>query len=1002
MKRKQIIIGVILIYNILGAQNKSEATLLNIKSPQALDFERYGNIPVNLNTGSVDVALPLFSHALPDNNEFSISLNYNSSGFIPAKKNNYVGYNWLLNFGGSVTRQVNGVADDRVGDNITHGFLYTVRNASNSNLNIYNGAYPRLNGTSDNLIVNNVQAELKPDKFSFNFFGNSGYFYIGNDGKPVISSNDSNLKISLDEVSLQSNWNCTPDFSKIVITDGKGTKYLFGGQHENLEVNYGLGSQGGVNTEQNTNFYINSWNLYEVQYTNGEKLEIKNKKLGFIGMGNTFCKSINSLPNKTHFKTFQFLFDVNVHYSQTNSLQSYTLNGNLISEGGSSSNYQQPVRTFSSVKKVIPEQIIFNGKFIIDFKYTTVAFAAPEFDMYLLDEVNINYPNNTPNSTPNNIKKFTFNYLSSGSYRFLSGIQDQSGKKYSLDYYNLNNLPSPNTLGVDFWGYWNGKNETTNKLIPSYQLNTDTGDLQIIGDTRNPNLSLYNVSLLKMLTYPTGGYTIFEYEPNSYGKKVVRDYSGSFFKTLRNENGYVGGARISKLSNFDGQNTTVKEYKYITNYAEPNQGGSSGVLNNEYRMVDYLKAQTWVGNTIFQSNTLLEYANNISINSLSSYNISYSEISELENGKLYKKYHFTDYNTNPDVLSYRTEKIPAISDNVTPLLYSKNFFIQYVNKDNERGRLLKTYDYSEGAKIRETTNQYTSLSSNPLLVNNYVSTVGGAVSWYHYSKIYCTPYLLESSTTKEYFSNKEIKNTVTNTYGTTNHYQLKTQNRLLPDESLSLTTYQYAYDKGNQKLINANVVEIPLETSVIQKKNLNDSGSIVSKTETKYDDPATLFPTSILSYELQNPLVGTTEVSYDKYDSNGNLVQYTTKDGIPVSIIWGYTQSQPIARIMGAKLSDINQSLIDSIVNASNTDASAERNNDETDLLNAFKNFRDNLLAYQITTYTYDPLIGVRSITPPSGIREIYLYDDAGRLKEVREHKNDGKLLKEFNYHYKN
>ncbi|WP_374464396.1 hypothetical protein [Chryseobacterium sp.] len=56
---------------------------------------------------------------------------------------------------------------------------------------------------------------------------------------------------------------------------------------------------------------------------------------------------------------------------------------------------------------------------------------------------------------------------------------------------------------------------------------------------------------------------------------------------------------------------------------------------------------------------------------------------------------------------------------------------------------------------------------------------------------------------------------------------------------------------------------------------------------------------------------------------------------------------------------------------------------------------------YQITTYTYDPLIGVRSITPPSGIREVYIYDSANRLKEIRENNQTGNLLKEFKYNYK-
>jgi hypothetical protein len=44
----------------------------------------------------------------------------------------------------------------------------------------------------------------------------------------------------------------------------------------------------------------------------------------------------------------------------------------------------------------------------------------------------------------------------------------------------------------------------------------------------------------------------------------------------------------------------------------------------------------------------------------------------------------------------------------------------------------------------------------------------------------------------------------------------------------------------------------------------------ISKSETKYDDPANLFPTSVLSYDLQNPTVASTEVTYDRYDEKGN------------------------------------------------------------------------------------------------------------------------------------
>jgi hypothetical protein len=41
------------------------------------------------------------------------------------------------------------------------------------------------------------------------------------------------------------------------------------------------------------------------------------------------------------------------------------------------------------------------------------------------------------------------------------------------------------------------------------------------------------------------------------------------------------------------------------------------------------------------------------------------------------------------------------------------------------------------------------------------------------------------------------------------------------------------------------------------------------------------------------------KIKYDQYDAKGNLLQYTTKDGIPVSIIWGYNQTLPIAKVEG-------------------------------------------------------------------------------------------------------
>lgn len=121
----------------------------------------------------------------------------------------------------------------------------------------------------------------------------------------------------------------------------------------------------------------------------------------------------------------------------------------------------------------------------------------------------------------------------------------------------------------------------------------------------------------------------------------------------------------------------------------------------------------------------------------------------------------------------------------------------------------------------------------------------------------------------------------------------------------------------------------------------------------------------------------------------------------------GYNQTLPIAKVEGIIYSYLQQLSPETadIINASDIDFNAGANNDETLFLSVLQRFRTRLgndvrFTSLVSTYTYDPLIGVRSITPPSGIREQYLYDSAGRLEKVID--VNGKILKEMKYNYKN
>lgn len=145
------------------------------------------------------------------------------------------------------------------------------------------------------------------------------------------------------------------------------------------------------------------------------------------------------------------------------------------------------------------------------------------------------------------------------------------------------------------------------------------------------------------------------------------------------------------------------------------------------------------------------------------------------------------------------------------------------------------------------------------------------------------------------------------------------------------------------------------------------------------------------------------KVRYSRYDNNGNIEEFIMENGTPVSIVWGYNKQFPIAKVEGVPYSVVG-TYTTNIVNDSNSDTTnciGLSGCNEATLrvsLNTFRKqtaFSDAL----ITTYTYDPLLGVTSITQPNGQVEYYKYDSAGRLELI--HDKDLNVLKNMRYNYK-
>lgn len=131
-------------------------------------------------------------------------------------------------------------------------------------------------------------------------------------------------------------------------------------------------------------------------------------------------------------------------------------------------------------------------------------------------------------------------------------------------------------------------------------------------------------------------------------------------------------------------------------------------------------------------------------------------------------------------------------------------------------------------------------------------------------------------------------------------------------------------------------------------------------------------------------------LTYDRYDADGNLQQYTMENGTPVSIIWGYNGQYPIAKVEGKAYSDI-EDLADLLIIDSNSSYGL--------LPEYFNNLR-NVAGALVTCYIYKPLVGVTTIIQPNGQKETYEYDTSGRLTQVKDH--NGHVIKKMDYHYKN
>ena len=140
-------------------------------------------------------------------------------------------------------------------------------------------------------------------------------------------------------------------------------------------------------------------------------------------------------------------------------------------------------------------------------------------------------------------------------------------------------------------------------------------------------------------------------------------------------------------------------------------------------------------------------------------------------------------------------------------------------------------------------------------------------------------------------------------------------------------------------------------------------------------------------------------ITYNSYNSNGDITKYTTKNGITVHYLWGYNNTYPVAKIESQLSTDISSTVKNNIA------ANAFSYSDDLTYINQNISYLETQLSsyinnpsYKVSLYTYKPLVGLTSTTDPAGITTYHQYDDFGRLESIKD--DDQKLLNGYVYNY--
>jgi YD repeat-containing protein len=970
-----------------------------ITTPNAAGLGLYGQIPVDYFSGLPTIDIPVYEFK-SRNLSVPLHLSYHAAGIRPADHASWVGLGWSLQAGGVINRIQNDLPDELfdftsgTGVGFPRGFFYNSTYLAPSNWSSGSSLL-----TADSIsafcIVNpnfgsaHIRPDYAPDEFQFSFLGMSGSLLMGTDGQWHLKSKQglnftvqteigpysllepiSHAITGINHPSLVRN--C---LTKFILTGSDGTRYSFG-----------------TDPASNMDGFVTDPSHQYFATPDSNAVEFTRVGSGYSNSGAS-CRDGGTVP------TSWYLTKINSPTGDSITF-SYTRDGyQLIASTVAFGSYSQcstcnpfSARTYGAGDNVtILDGVTLSGisgasgsvQFnksranVMDITYLG-AIGSPNDNNWNLGDASGLFPAYSPEifqleSTTNNlastfmqldsivvkdftgarVRGFKFAYTSSPYNRlFLNSFQPVSTDNsvlppYNFTYNNSNGLYKVpyNTLSVDHWGYYTGKNsfsglftgQVPTDINPFYSTGnaiyvTDNSSGKDISSSfdgafnatysanRSPVPDSMAYGILTQITYPTGGYSQFTWEPNTYSKYIKTYGTDSVTVPDLHTNSIGAGLRIKKISSQANFNSPVlsKSYLYYRDYIH-HDTLSSGVLNSA--LPQYVDSS-------FQSGSFTSRIWS-SANALPTYYtdgspVTYTQVTEInaDNGQTVYTYanHDNGYQDKPPanaaVIHYTNtgtlwQQVNTCSmelERGLPLNQAfykadgtllRNVGYQYNNDPSRLTTPVRKLHYDRrfslnGAVIGFDAGGFVTLTSGiPIYFGDFISAINTYVQ-FPYSK---------TVTETDYDQSGGNPQTKVTSYTYDTYRNRKSEAFVSSSGETVLNSYNYPTDVisglsaaasyAQSKMLAGNMVALQLE------KTRTVQGVQTDHTRQDYQvypvGDSLIVPAT--SYQASYGAVIDTAVRYANYDSLGNITEYVSRDGIATCVDWGYNSNYPVVKV---------------------------------------------------------------------------------------------------------